>query len=274
MKAKLLLIFILIELVAFRAANAQDTIVKRNGETIKCMVKEIGTTEIKYTQEEFRPGLVFTVEKKLVQKIVFSDGKTWEYDRKADLMESMETNSQELMSIQKRNAWKIDFLSLITSGITLTYERCLKPSNSIEFSLGYIGVGLSKYEDNASGLLFRGGYKLIKSPDFFLRDMRYAHILKGGYVKFELDLASYGIDKNSYMGGNERITISKWAIMVVPGKQFIFNDKFLVDFYFGIGFGRNNQDESEGSWAYGFATGTKEFAMAASSGLRIGFLTK
>lgn len=127
---------------AFYGLDAQDTIVKRNGEEINCIVKEIGTAEIKYVQEEINPDVIFTTEKREVSKIIFADGKILEISQDKELQESVEKNSEDLFLIQKKNVLKLDFISLVNNVMSLTYERCLKPGSTLEFSVGAVGIRL------------------------------------------------------------------------------------------------------------------------------------
>lgn len=258
--------------------NPSDTIIKLNAEKIICKVKEIGTTEIKYTSPDFNSELLFSVENRLVDRIVFADGKVKIIDHQQVLNGTIEKNSQDLYQIQRKNALKIDFISLAVNTTSLTYERCLKPGNSIEFSLGAVGLGIADMEEKASGILFRSGYKIIRSPDYFLRDMRYAHILKGRYVKFEFDFASYRVEADRVMldfnSSIETYNLTKWALLVILGNQWVFNDSFLVDFYSGFGIGNNNQNDLDSSYPYGFLTMGSGSPLAFSLGLRLGFLLK
>jgi hypothetical protein len=256
--------------------NAQDTIVKRNGEKIQCIVKEIGTTEIKYIIEEINPDVLIAIKKDEVDQIIFSNGNIQKFESEEELQESIEQNSADLFVMQKKNALKIDFLSPINNTLSLTYERCLKPGRSLEFSLGAVGIGFAEKEDNASGILFRGGYKLVRSPDFYLKGMRYAHILKGPYAKLEFDFASYKIDGQTdpFSSERENYNLTKWAFLLVLGNQWIFSDNFVIDLYSGLGVGKNNLPDLDWTYPYGFSTLGKEFPMAASFGIRFGFLIK
>jgi hypothetical protein len=170
---------------------------------------------------------------------------------------------------------KIDFISPVNNVLSLTYERCLTPGRTVEFSLGAVGIGIAQKDDNASGILFRGGYKLIRSPDHYIKGMRYAHILKGLYSKFEFDFASYHIEGyKELFSEREEYTLTKWAILLVLGSQYVFNDNFLIDTYAGFGFGRNNLEELDWTYPYGFTTLDKSMPLAFSMGIRLGFLIK
>lgn len=255
--------------------QAQDTIIRRDGKIIVGIVKEIGTSEIKYINKEYHSELLFAIRKSDIKKIVYSDGKVQFFEDEPELIENIEQNSAELFQIQKKNAVKVDFLSLVNNTFCLTYERCLKPARSLEFSLGVVGVGFAQKDDNASGVLFRGGYKLIRSPEFYTKGMRYAHIMKGPYLKFEFDFASYGIEGNKELfSEKEKYTLTKWGLLMVFGNQWVFNDNFVVDFYSGLGIGKNNLANLDWTFPYGFTTLGKGFPLALSLGIRCGFLFK
>ncbi|MGQ8338792.1 hypothetical protein ACUNWD_19700 [Sunxiuqinia sp. A32] len=258
--------------------SEQDTIYQRNGEKIICTIKELGVTEIKYSLEEYNEGLLFVIGKKDIEKIVFSNGKVQTFAQNNNLEETAEQNSGEIFQTQKKDALKIDFLSLVANTTSLTYERCLKPGRSVEFSIGAVGLGFADMEDRASGILLRGGYKFIRSPNFYMDGMRYAHILKGSYVKLEFDFASYKVTGKDFLDifndQKERYTLTKFAFLVVIGKQWVFDNSFVVDLYSGVGVGNNNLDDLDNTYPYGFTTLGDSFPLALSLGLRLGLLVK
>lgn len=273
MKIRILLVSLM--LIAANVLNGQDQIVRRNGEIIKATVKEIGTSEIKYVQEELNRNVIFTIDADQVEKIIFSDGKEFKIDHRDKNRETTEQNSTDLFLIQRKNALKLDFLSPVFNTTSITYERCLKPGGSVEFTLGAVGLGFAEHNDKATGILFKGGYKFIRSPDFYLRGLRYAHILKGRYAKLEFDFSSYSFKSyNYYYTGitNDRETNNKWALLVVLGSQSVFNNNFVIDTYLGVGIGMNSNNQYYGSNPHGFFAGESEFPLAGSAGIRIGFL--
>lgn len=273
---KFRIIFLLLLSVAVNVVNGQDQIVKRNGDIIRAKVKEIGTSEIKYVQEEINKDVLFSIDNVLVDKIIFSDGKEYLIDHQQNNLETTEQNSDDLFLIQRKNALKIDFISPIFNTTSITYERCLKPGGSVEFTLGAIGLGFSSDDDNAAGVLFKGGYKFLRSPDHYLRGMRYAHILKGRYAKMEFDFASFNRDTYEYIayGSNAKTrgTTTKWALMLVMGSQSVFSDSFVIDTYFGIGIGKSNTNNYDSDFPHGFIASDGDTPIAASAGIRIGFL--
>ena len=66
MKKLTLLLFLFFIVVA---ANAQDKIVKTNGETIKCKIIEVGTSEIKYIPADNLTGPSYSIAREKVAKI-------------------------------------------------------------------------------------------------------------------------------------------------------------------------------------------------------------
>jgi hypothetical protein len=174
---------------------------------------------------------------------------------------------------QRKNALKINFLAPLNDVLAFSFERSLGVARSIEFGLGIIGLGfdggINDYS-NPRGVYLRGGYKFIRSPDFYLKGMHYAHILKGGYVKPELALSIYSYSEE---GTNQTISNTMGALLINFGKQWILDDRFLVDWYVGIGYGFGN-NKSEYETHFAFTGATADSPLVFSSGLLIGILIK
>lgn len=248
-------------------AFAQDIIIRSNQDTIQCKIREIGSDEIKYVLPDYPQDVLFTITKEKVTKLVFSNGKEMTFINEMD--------NPENYADQHKNAIKVDFLSPLTGNTTLAYERSLKPGQSFEASLGVIGLGNDPNNYNPRGTFMKFGMKFIKSPDFYLKGMRYAHILKGTYVKPEIGFGYYAKDTeewDGYYGGdgyyNDRKDFFSVIVQVVIGKQWVVNDVFLVDFYGGVGYGF---DDGDGHYHYGYSI-TPDVPLSFSAGLKIGVL--
>ncbi|MFH1121687.1 MAG: hypothetical protein V1775_17840 [Bacteroidota bacterium] len=246
---------------------AQDIIMKKNNELIKCKIREIGLDEIKYVMPEYSLDVVFTVDKDDLIKIIFENGKEMEFQVK---MTNPETYNEN-----KKNILKIDFLSPLTGNTTLAYERSLRPGRSIEANLGIIGLGIDPNDRNAGGAFFKFGYKFIKDPDFYLRGMRYAHILKGGYIKPELAFGFFSREDRYFdsfsIETNEREDVVSGSVQLVFGKQWVFDNTFAIDMYGGVGYGFSTSDNSV-SYHYGYTIAGNKVPLAFSTGLKIGWL--
>ncbi|KPL17177.1 MAG: hypothetical protein AMS26_01875 [Bacteroides sp. SM23_62] len=266
MKPKVYMISVLLMLLSVQIIAAQDRIIKRDGEIIECKVEEIGSEEIKYILAEYGPDLQFGILKSKVEKIMFENGREMLIDHLEFARETTEMNSIDLFQVQRRNAIKMAFLSPLTGITSFSYERALKPGRSIEFTLSLIGLGFNNPED-AAGLGLKAGYKFIRSPDHYIRGMRYAHILKGGYVRPEFSFAKYNLRSK-----NEDVV--KAALMVNIGKQWVFSDVFLLDLYFGAGYGMTTSRIEDPEYPHDFVVVDPDFPLALDAGFRLGFLIK
>ncbi len=256
----LLLMFFGTELIA------QDQIYKRNQEVIECKIREVGSDEIKYMLPDYPQDVLFTLEKDKVLKVVFENGKELEF--------MGEMQNPENYAHQNKNAVKIEFLSPLTGNTTFAYERSLKPGKSMEATLGLIGLGVDTYGPDTWGSFLKFGIKFIKSPDFYLKGMRYAHILKGSYVKPEIAFGYYSktVEEWSEYGSyynQEQVDVFSMTIQLVIGKQWVMNDSFLVDFFGGVGYGFDNQG---GDYHFGYVIASDDVPLSFSAGLKIGYL--
>jgi len=247
---------LILSLLAFQA-NSQDKIYKRGGDIILARIQEIGVDEIKYKLFQEPEGPTYGIEKDLIVKIIFQNGRTETY--KSSLKDP------NLYKGQSRNALKINFLSPLVGYTQFGYERSLKPGRSIEFNLGIIGLGKNQVLDytyyqpggspkeikrDAKGANIGIGYKFIKTPDFINRNIRFAHLLQGSYIKPTLYTGVYDeniIDYKTQVAIAERRTVAYGALMIELGKQWIFSEQFMLDIYFGLGYCVDNINDDDNS---------------------------
>lgn len=261
----------------------QDTLYKRNHEVLVVKISEVGLDEVKYKLWGYESGPVVVIAKDQLLKIVFANGMT-QYT-------TPEMTNPENYASQKRNAVKIDFVSPLRNNLSFIYERSIRPGRSFEFNIGIIGVGIGTRDfDKSSGAFFRAGYKFFKSPDFYLRGMRYSHVLKGGYIRPDFILGSYEyqstIDNSyqnplppyNYIYSKEIVsrTTTFGSLQLSFGKQWVYDDALLFDVFAGMGYtvtsttGTVNESEPV---LFG-VTGGGETPFSVSGGIRIGFLFK
>lgn len=272
MKTQITFISLIALILLSFSLSAQDVITKRNSEVINCKVKEIGVDVVKYTLPDYPEDVLFSIENDKILKIVFENGKEKIFE--------IELENPENYLENRKNAIKIDFISPLTGNTTFGYERSIKPGQSVEVALGIIGLGADPNDVNPAGFFTKFGFKFIKSPDFYMRGMRYAHILKGGYIKPEFVIGNYSKTFEyydySYYGSSyksERKNITAGGIMLNFGKQWVYNNSFLVDFFVGVGYGFDTDDYGE-NYHYGFVTVDEDVPLAFTAGLKIGFLFK
>jgi hypothetical protein len=252
------------------SSSAQDYIHKKNREILKVKIVEISSDEVKFKDFDNPNYPIFSLEKEKIAKVELEGGDIMEFKIKDSF------NDPDYYTGQSKNALKVSFTGFFFNQTTFFYERSLSPSTSIEGGLTIIGAGFDMDDMSSRGVGLRFGYKLKRSPDFYLSKMRYAHILKGGYVKPEIILTSYSQADYSYnhaTGGYDESNRSDMSIngafMINFGKQSVFNDQFLVDYYTGIGFGFSEF----GGYNGGFIGGS-DFPLAFTAGLNIGLVWK
>lgn len=268
--------FLLLNIASF----SQDIILKVNDELIHCKIREIGLDEIKYNLPDFAADVLFVVDKDDISKIIFENGK--------EMMFQQAMNNPDNYINNRKNALKVEFLSPLFGNTTLAWERSLKPGRSYEITLGLVGLGLDTYYEDPGGVFTKFGYKFIKSPDFYLRGMKYAHLLKGSYFKPELSLGWVKMNVFRYNDAYDPISgyyfmqqeetrepVFAAAIQAVIGKQWVFDNAFLADIHFGLGYGFNTaSDNWSNTYHSGFISPSEGFPISVSGGFKIGFLLK
>ena len=253
-------------LLSFIILKAQDKIILRNSHEILCKITEILSEEIKYKIPD--EDIIFSIDKEKVLKVILESGKEMSFQKEMTNMANYADN--------KINAIKLAFLKPLSGYTEFGYERNLKASRSIEGSLGIIGLGYSILDRDPKGVYIKGGYKFIRSPDYYVRGMRYAHLLKGGYVKPEIFIGYYSYNDHSYDWVNDYNTTKiesafGMAIMLNLGKQWIIDNFFLVDWHFGVGYGYSSVSGSD-FYRYGTYIGNNSFPFAFNTGLKVGIL--
>ena len=106
--------------------------------------------------------------------------------------------------------------------------------------------------------------------------MKYAHMLKGAYFKPELAFSTYSYTNMSYFGNNTVGKPDKSVMMGVfilnVGKQWVFADRFLVDWYIGGGYGFGKNGEPDNAMHFAFTGGADGTPLVINSGFRVGLL--
>jgi hypothetical protein len=243
-------------LLMTKGVQAQDKIYQAGGKIILAKIQEIGVDEVKYKLFEDPDGPTYGIEKDRVVKIIFQNGRTETY--RSGLRDP------ELYAGQQKHALKLNFLSPLSGHTQLFYERSLQPGRSMEFSLDLVGAGKNYTIDyiyfdpnnptpeevkrDAAGVGIGVGYKFIRTPDFINRNIRYAHLLQGTYIKPNLLMGLYGeniVDAKTGSPIEERRTVFYSALMLELGKQWIFGDSFVFDIFLGLGYSVDNVGDDE-----------------------------
>ncbi len=257
-------------------AKSQDLIYKKNKEVLVVKIIEVGIDEIKYKDFSKQDGMTLVIAKAEVYKVKYENGKEQMF-----LLDDMENPNN--YANNKRSAIKADFLAPMFGQFTMGYERSLNPGSSIELQLSIIGAGVQNNTDfSASGAFIRVGYKFIKSPDFYLRGMRYSHILKGSYIRpeFTIGQCSETYPSNDYFLSVKTVKtrdVTFGAFMINLGKQWVFNDNYLVDYFVGLGYGFSTKHQDYDIYSFNNHAMFGPFSrnpISYTVGLKIGKLLK
>ena len=271
-------------------AFSQDIIFKRNGSQLRGKVVEVGTSEIKYKVPDNPDGPLYSVDKNTISKIVYQNG------REENFVNDIKDPENYLG--QLRRAVKFDFLAPLIGYSQFSYEQSTGVGKSYEVSLGIIGLGKSTqlgYYDNTlknvkrkqAGLFASAGYKFNKWPDFLFGRTRFTHIMQGAYVKPVFYLGHYSENRVIYKNATSNYVVDKQkvtfgALQIEFGKQWVFGEKFLMDLYWGLGYGADNKNKnadlyySDESSAFNYANARlgKSPGFSATFGLKAGLLIK
>lgn len=233
--------------------KAQDKIYRKNGKVLEVKIIEIGPTDIKYKNTNDAEGPVYVLETDRVKKIITADGKVQVFSDNLKDRESYEG--------QLTKTIKINFFSPLYGYTEFGFEKSVGVGKSIEVSVGIIGLGKSEplnFYDNysnisssvkksQSGGFVSAGYKFNKLPDFiFFGRTKMSHIMQGTYFKPTIYAGHYKeniiISKTSSAQaalGKQNVTFG--SLQLELGRQRVFGEKFVLDTYFGIGYGADNK---------------------------------
>jgi hypothetical protein len=294
------LLLIILGLI-FSSSYSQDKIYRNNGKIVEAKILEIGSDEIRYKEFNNLDGPIYILETDKIKKIVFANGTSQQFH---DNLKDPERYAGQL-----KQAIKLNFLSPLYGYTEIAFEKSTGVGRGYELSLGIIGLGKSEtLEYNYSspqletikrgqaGVFISGGYKFGKLPDFLIfGKTKMSHLMQGTYIKPILYFGHYKenqvIEKanSTFEVGKQNVTFG--ALQIELGHQWVFSDKFLLDLYWGLGYGADNKEEayqydpSSPNYYYNEFDGTTAFnyanARAGTSpgfsltfGLKLGWLIK
>ena len=257
---------------------SQDSIYVLGSEVIECNIVSISDEAISYVTDD-TGDINFSINTSRVKKVHFSSGRVMVFNDEVTGHSSVANYGGN-----KKSAFKVDMFAPFLGVFAVGYERSLKPGKSVEFELGFIGLGVNIDNQNASGCSLKGGYKLISKR---VKQGKTPHLLRGFYFRPEINFAAYGADFSSNSTSEydqygypintvtnyKRESVVAGAFIMTVGAQTVMNNSFLIDGYLGLGYGGNNQS-SGGNYNYRFMTGSSDFPLAFTWGLKMGFLGK
>lgn len=251
-----LLLFISIVSVA-----QSDTLYLQKNKKVACKIYEIGEYEIKYKRIDAIEGPIYFIDKSTVKKYCLASGfcETITFDEL-----SLEHEHQEI--IGNRQVIKINPFSFAFNHIGVAYEKVIKIGMNLDVEAGYINSNINTSENifGASnynkilktGFYFKPGVKFFLGQDFAVKGLKYAHPLKGRYIKLDLAISNvnYNDVSRTYNGGGSYnsqtqtynqvysqtvytdIRTIAYGGFVNYGRQFILGNLLTLEYYYGVGF--------------------------------------
>lgn len=281
---------IILFLIVFNFSShifSQDKIFRKNGQVVKARVIEVGTSDIKYKLPDDAESPVYVLEKDRINKIEYANGKVEKF--------IPDLKDPEQYTGQLHKAIKIDFLGPLIGYSQFSFEKSTGVGKGYEVTLGIIGAGKNQRIDyyynslqlekrDQFGITASFGYKFNKLPDFLFGRSRFTHIMQGAYAKPVLYLGNYSEDRLAYKASNqyvvERPNITFGALQIELGKQWVFGNKFLLDLYWGFGYGFDNKigdgyyDDDAAAFNYINARAGRSPGLSITGGIKVGMLLK
>jgi len=309
---KIILTSVLVCIFIF--VNAQsDTLFTKKQEKIPCKIIEITDLDIKYKRADLSDGPVYVINKLSVIKYVLSNGYT-----ELIVPDELSLENEHGNIIKNRSVIKVSPFSMVNEQISLAYEKVIRVGMNFDFELGYSNSNFTRTGgfsgggniDNAfnSGFYVKPGVKFFLGQDYSVRGLKYAHPLKGRYIR--LDLAcSYlnyeGVKRteyvrnpvfpytSSYQSISTDISTVSYGGFINYGRQFILGNILTMEYYVGVGFtGQSNSysnpdykkslnpfnnypysyDEAHNIMNYHGFIRTDEIGLSFTAGFRVGYI--
>ena len=161
----------------------------------------------------------------------------------------------------RQNAVKITFLSWSSGSFKVAFERAVFNNQTMETTVGFIGVGYDKYKNNPEGYTVRYAHKFM----LFGNDVC---PLKGFYLRPEVIYLRFHYDTKELSG---RKLSEMGSLIFTAGYQYVIN-RFVIDAYFGSGYAWGKECDTHyqhgfSLWEY-FGTYNKNIAM--TFGVKLG----
>ncbi len=310
------LIFIAVLLLSGLTGFSQaDTIYTTRNKKIACKIYEINEFEVKYRFAQNLDGPIYVVDRATILKYTLANGFTERF-----IQDELSLENEHKDIINNRQVIKINPFGFAFNHISLSYEKVIKVGMNLDVEAGYINSsitnnsiyganGLQNYSGTlpqSVGAYIKPGIKFFLGQDFSVKGLKYAHPLKGRYLKLDLALSylnfqnlkanvsSYGIYPNptTYSIVTTDLNSIAYGGFINYGRQFILGNIITLDYYAGIGFTAQTNSYSNPNYLstlyqqygyyindqaknvsnyYGFLR-VPSFGLSFTAGLRLGYI--
>jgi hypothetical protein len=216
--------------------------------------------KIKYIFSEDVDAQIFEIQKSQIKQIIFEDGS------KISIISNPYEVSNEMVLPEHSHAIKMELLAPLLNHFTFIYEINLKKGINLEIKGGLIATNTNVNLKHAEGYFIKGGLKFVKLTTSYLNGIKYVQPLEGTYLKPEIIFDQYVQDDE----GNE-INYTSYAINLLFGKQKCWNNKWLLDFFVGIGGAvQNTSGESDLTYNFSHIYFGKKLPLILTGGFNMG----
>ena len=161
----------------------------------------------------------------------------------------------------RRNAVKTTFLSWFTGSCKVSWEHAVFRNQTMEMTVGYIGVGHDKFKNKPEGYTVRYAHK-------FMLFGNENQLLNGFYLRPELICSRFHYDTEEF---RERKLSSMGSALFTFGYQYVHR-RFVVDTFLGGGYAFG--DGADTDYQHGFALwnyfGRHDKNIAVTFGIKLG----
>jgi len=286
-------------IAAVKVVAQTDTLITKNKEKIPCKITEVNENEVKYKKASYMDGPSYTMDKTKLTYIIYANGE------KELIKEDELSVNQTAEIIDRRRAIKFEPFAPVSNKFVIGYEQVLKVGMNLEVKVGLINSNMSQnylYGSRSyftTGGFFKGGVKFLLGQDYYVKGMKYAHPLKGRYIRIDAILTnfksidvpfSYNVNSGGYiyyMNAKTDVSTTAYGLMLNYGRQFILGNIMTLDYYVGIGYTGHSVSYSNShvpsntygdflstSYYYSHTTFGNLTAVAINAGLTLGFVLK
>ncbi|MFI5149703.1 MAG: hypothetical protein ACHQRM_08210 [Bacteroidia bacterium] len=228
-----------------------DTLITNKNEKLIGKITKVTETDFEYRRGSETDGPVYTVSRDKIREVRWSNGT-----KELIMPDEMDVNV-EAKILDKRSAIKFHFFSIVSDKISFSYEHSLKVGVNLEATAGLINnsmVSNSLFSNQTSPLIQGGlacaGVKFLLGQDYYIKGMKYAHPLKGRFIKPEILYAGYTVhgvsayyyNYNYYSSGSTSQykysdeKVNSLAFMINYGRQVVLGNVITMGYTVGLGY--------------------------------------
>ena len=234
-----------------------DTLYTKAQKKIPCKIVEISETDIRYKIIENIDGPIYVISVAKVYKYTLSNGYT-----EMLLPDELSVEFQHASIMNSKSVVKVQPFSFVNNQISIAYEQVIKTGMNLDIELGYINNSITETTSYygmplytaagrpafCTGAYLKPGVKFMIGQDYSLKGMKYAHPLKGRYIKLDLAVSFMNFQNVAYSTANpysyytqiydnvSDVNTVAYGGFVNYGRQFILANILTLEYYVGLGF--------------------------------------